>query len=113
MAQLQVSSGNITVDPIYEDIKISIDKSLVYLAEESKTFTFTTSAKDSNGNNVTVSPGTGTGKVAYSYTVTYHGELLTSGTHFTPEDGVNLNTLTLSNSLPEGNSIPLTIASLS
>lgn len=102
-AVLTTSGGNITVDPIYEDIKISIDKSLVYLAEESKTFTFTASAKDSNGNNVTVSPGTGTGKVAYSYTVTYHGELLTSGTHFTPGDDVNLNTLTLSNSLPEGN----------
>lgn len=102
-ACLKASGGNITVDPIYEDIKISIDKSLVYLAEESKTFTFTASAKDSNGNNVTVSPGTGTGKVAYSYTVTYHGELLTSGTHFTPGDDVNLNTLTLSNSLPEGN----------
>lgn len=102
-ACLAASGGNITVDPIYEDIKISIDKSLVYLAEESKTFTFTASVKDSNGNNVTVSPGTGTGKVAYSYTVTYHGELLTSGTHFTPGDDVNLNTLTLSNSLPEGN----------
>lgn len=106
-AVLAVSGGSISVDDIYEDITIAIDKTVTSTVSANKTFTFSATGVDAEGNDVAIPAGTGAGKASYSYSLTYHGETLpqSSGslTYYTPGSGTDVNKVTLGASLPAGN----------
>ena len=99
-ACLAASSGNITIEPVYEDITINVDKTSVLKSASEKKFTFTATGTDSEGNTNPITIGSGEGQLALTIdSVTYHGETMTSPTHYT----TGANYVTLDNSLPAGN----------
>lgn len=100
-AVLAVSGGNITVDPVYEDIKISLDKTEIAISDTSKIINFIAKAKNSGGNEITVPVGSGAGKISYSsVSLTYHGETVPSTGYYTLNE--NKNQITFLDNLPEG-----------
>ncbi len=101
-AVLAASGGNITIEPIYEDITISIDKTAVLKSAEDKTLTFTVKAKV-NGSDTILAIGNDTeaGQIPLTYAVTYHGETVPAS-FYTVGTGTNANKLTLGDNLPLG-----------
>ena len=93
---LAANGGTITVDPVYEDIKISVDKKkfLTSVAQKVLTFTATKTVDDE--------PVDVTSDTTFTYEIKYLGETVTSGTYYTPGTGNRANTLTLGNNLPLG-----------
>ena len=108
-AALAASGGNITIEPIYEDIKISVDKTSFAKDAGTKVITFTAKGVNSEGQQVTLPIGTGEGKVSLTYSVSYHGDPVPeesgSTRYYTPGTGTNANKLTLGDNLPLGNYI--------
>lgn len=96
-AVLAASGGNITIEPVYEDITINVDKTFVLKSATEKKFTFSATGV-LNGSSTAIETGTDAGKISYSYAVSYHGETMTSPTHYT----TGANYVTLDNSLPAG-----------
>lgn len=72
-AALSISGGNITLDPVYDDITIKADKTLLFKDLAQKKITFTASA-NVGGSPVAIPAGSGEGQVQYTFGVTYHGE---------------------------------------
>lgn len=99
-ACLAASGGNITIEPVYEDITVNVDKTSVLKSATEKKFTFSATGTDSEGNTSPITIGNGEGQLALTIdSVTYHGETMTSPTHYT----TGANYVTLDNSLPAGN----------
>lgn len=101
-ACLAASGGNIIIEPVYEDITISIDKTAVLKSAEDKTLTFTVKAKV-NGSDTILAIGNDTeaGQIPLTYAVTYHGETVPAS-FYTVGTGTNANKLTLGDNLPLG-----------
>lgn len=98
-AALAASGGNITIEPVYEDITINVDKSSVLKSASEKKFTFSASGTDSEGNTNPITIGSGEGQLALTIaSVTYHGETVPASYYDTGTDYV-----TLGNSMPAGN----------
>ena len=78
-ACLAASGGNITIEPVYEDITVNVDKTSVLKSASEKKFTFTATGTDSEGNTNPITIGNGEGQLALTIeSVTYHGEALPS-----------------------------------
>ena len=88
---------NITVEPFYDDIVISIDKTTIAKTSDNKKFTFT-SKGTKDGVTSTIPVGSGENKISYTYEVTYHREIIHVDTYYTTD----ANTLTFLASLPFG-----------
>lgn len=87
-AVLAASGGNITIEPIYEDITIKADKTTFIKSASSKVMTFTIT-------------GTGSSEVSIkNYAVSYHGDTVPASFYET-----GTNTLKLLDSLPAGDYI--------
>ena len=98
-AVLAVSGGNITIEPVYEDITVNVDKTSVLKSATEKKFTFTATGTDSEGNTSPITIGSGEGQLVLTIeSVTYHGETVPASYYDTCTDYV-----TLGNSLPAGN----------
>ena len=98
-AVLAASGGNITIEPVYEDITVNVDKTSVLKSATEKKFTFTATGTDSEGNTSPITIGSGEGQLALSIdSVTYLGETVPASYYDTGTDYV-----TLGNSLPAGN----------
>ena len=98
-ACLAASGGNITIEPIYENITVNVDKTSVLKSATEKKFTFTATGTDSEGNTSPITIGSGQGQLALTIdSVTYHGETVPASYYDTGTDYV-----TLGNSLPAGN----------
>lgn len=98
-ACLAASGGNITIEPVYEDITINVDKTSVLKSASEKKFTFTATGTDSEGNTNPITIGSGEGQLALTIdSVTYHGETVPASYYDTGTDYV-----TLGNSLPADN----------
>ncbi len=100
-ARLAQSGGSLIIEPIYEDITISADKTSFSKAAASKVIKFSARGKDSDGNETSLEIGRGTGKVGLSIAaITSHGETVPSdGTYYS----LSGNNLTLEDKLPAGN----------
>ena len=100
-ARLAQSGGSLIIEPIYEDITISADKTSFSKAAASKVIKFSARGKDSDGNETSLEIGIGTGKVGLSIAaITSHGETVPSdGTYYS----LSGNNLTLEDKLPAGN----------
>ncbi len=72
-ASLVLAGGVITLDPIYQDITITIDKNILPKDLSQKKFTFSANA-NVDGTQIAIPAGDGEGKVKYSFTVTHRGE---------------------------------------
>lgn len=72
-ASLVLAGGVITMDPIYQDITITIDKNILPKDLSQKKFTFSANA-NVDGTQIAIPAGDGEGKVKYSFTVTHRGE---------------------------------------
>ncbi|MBO4545943.1 MAG: hypothetical protein J5700_00045, partial [Treponema sp.] len=72
-AALSLTGGNITIDPVYKDITITIDKNILPKDLSQKKFTFSASA-NVDGTQVAIPAGSGEGQVQYTFSVTYRGE---------------------------------------
>ncbi|EID85906.1 hypothetical protein MSI_03340 [Treponema sp. JC4] len=101
-AVLAASGGNITIEPIYEDITISADKTKFAKDTASKVITFTAKGVNSEGQQVTLPIGTGEGKVSLTYSVSYHGDPVPEESGSTSYYTTDTNTLTLGDALPLG-----------
>lgn len=102
-AVLAASGGGISIVPIYENISISIDKTIIAGTAASKVFNFTATGEDAdaNGEPDTITAGTGEGKISYTYTVSYHGETVpqdNNNTYYTP----GTSSITFKDSMPAG-----------
>lgn len=102
-AVLTTSGGGISIAPIYENISISIDKTIIAGTAASKVFNFTATGEDAdaNGEPDKITAGTGEGKISYTYTVSYHGETVPqddNNTYYTP----GTSSITFKNSMPAG-----------
>ena len=98
-ALLAASGGNITIEPVYEDITVNVDKTSVLKSATEKKFTFSASGTDSEGNTNPITIGNGQGQLALTIeSVTYHGETVPASYYDT-----GTNYVTLGNSLPVGN----------
>ena len=72
-AELSLTGGNIALDPVYDDITITVDKSVLPKDLAQKKIAFTASA-NVGGSPVAIPAGSGAGQVQYTFSVTYHGE---------------------------------------
>lgn len=98
-ACLAASGGNITIEPVYEDITINVDKTSVLKSASEKKFTFTAICTDSEGNTNPITIGNGEGQLALTIeSVTYHGEALPSSYYEVGTDYVIFK-----DSMPAGN----------
>ena len=98
-AVLAASGGNITVEPIYEDITVNVDKFSVLKSATEKKFNFSASGTDSEGNTSAITIGSGEGQLNLIIdSVTYHGETVPASYY---DKGTNY--VTLGNSMPAGN----------
>lgn len=103
-AVLAASSGQITIEPVYEDITIKADKTSFSKSAASKVMTFSASGKDGD-DEVPLSIGSGTGKVSLSYALYYHGEAVPQTQGSTTYYSTGTNTFTLGSALPVGDYI--------
>lgn len=103
-AVLAASSGQITIEPVYEDITIKADKTSFSKSAASKVMTFSASGKDGD-DEVPLSIGSGTGKVSLSYALYYHGEAVPQTQGSTTYYTTGTNTFTLGSALPVGDYI--------
>lgn len=107
-AVLAASGGQLIIEPIYEDITISADKTSFEKDAASKIITFSAKGKDSEGHEQEISIRSDDGQVEItSFTVTCHGETVPESYY---EKDENEGTLTLGNSLPLGNYVVSVIA---
>ncbi len=98
-AALAASGGNITIEPVYEDITINVDKSSLLKSATEKKFTFSAIGIDSEGNSRQITIGSGEGKLALTIdSITYLGETVPASYYDTGTDYV-----TFGNSMPAGN----------
>jgi len=88
-AALSISGGNIALDPVYDDITITVDNTHLPKDFEKKKFTFSASA-NVDGSPVTISAGSGAGQVQYTFGVTYHGETVPASYYELGSDSVTL-----------------------
>ncbi len=72
-AALCVSGGSASLEDLYDDITITVDKSVLPKDFAQKKFTFAARA-NVGGSPVAIPAGSGEGQVKYTFGVTYHGE---------------------------------------
>ena len=101
-ACLAASGGNIIIEPVYEDIQISADKTSFAKDTVSKVITFTAKGVNSEGQQVTLPIGTGEGEVSLTYSVSSHGETIPEESGSTSYYTTDTDTLTLGDVLPLG-----------
>ncbi|MCR5080674.1 MAG: leucine-rich repeat domain-containing protein [Treponema sp.] len=109
-AVLAASSGQIIIEPVYEDITIKADKTSFLKSAASKVMTFSATGKDGD-DEVPLTIGSGTGKVSLSYALYYHGEAVPKTQGSTTYYTTGTNTFTLGSALPVGDYVVTVTAS--
>lgn len=100
---LGVSGGSLIVEPFYEDITISVDKTQFLKSASKKEMTFSAKATAADGTETDVPIGSGEGKMSLAFEMTYHGETVPSTYHRLVEE--TANKLELVGDLPVGDYI--------
>ncbi len=96
-AALGVHGGGISIEDIYKDLALSIDKTWVNRGSGDSKVTF--AAKDGSTD---ISFGTGAGQMRLSASVSYHGETVPETTYWNLSASGTSAVLTFEPSLPEG-----------
>ena len=100
---LGVSGGSLIVEPFYEDITISVDKTQFLKSASKKEMTFSAKATAADGTETDVPIGSGTGEIPLNFEMTFHGETVPSTYHRLVEE--TANKLELVGDLPVGDYI--------
>ena len=95
-AVLAASGGNISIEPIYEEVTIKADKSSFLRSSSSKVVTFT-AEKPGTGSPTAIDVGSGEDEIALTLTLNYHGEEVPT-TYYTP----GTDNISLDSRLPPG-----------
>lgn len=103
-AVLQTNGGNLIIDDIYQDVKISLDNQWLDKNNTSKNVTLTATVPV-NGVATLIEPGYAgeENKISYTFALAYHGEAVPEGYYEYQQETNNSAKLTFDSRLPAGN----------